>query len=704
MNDIMKGLYVMTAVLLMVLASPVGTPLSSVSAEEKSVGSPLSSILPEEEPDGILFVLHGGGITREPAAETLVQIAIVHTCERDDELILEKVEICGETGVCVKSIEVNRTLSSILEKSKRLDELLKQLVGMTELAEYAGIHQKVDELAEEIRAESFSTGYFTVDLREIEQPLTYGDIPIVAKATLIHRGEASVVERILPVDYEPGLTSSTREGQITSSLLELQNWRAGVQHVHTEHSDWDASYFPWTPWAIAPTVREQAQAAAAEDLSWIIITDHEETYPGHGLSSEEWIEERNECAQAEAEVGIQVMCGEEVGACIPVLSCPRGHYLAYDIDYFVTWGCYTTAQLMISSINDYNGGFGFIAHPGGPWPCAWDNWNVSAYAGLEIMNGSTASAWTINKWAEILENPSARVFAVGNSDAHFTEEVANAYVYCDIGGAVTHSSVCSALENGRSVVSNGPLIAFTIGNKRIGDTLITSAQNAFLDIAWDAQDPEEAIQKIEAYSNEGLIKTKTYASGPATGTTTLMVNVTPQTLYVRLKGTFSNGEAYTNPIWIVYSSSGGGGCPFLQVWDGSDYVNEGLLDIHNAEEVDVTYEHTLMTVPGLVDGAYGIRLIEYPTTISDIDQVQLRAVLQDGTIEELPLQTAWHSEDGNVRILLRRSDDRRAEEIGADYNGGTSQSIDLEFGALDPGTNVVTFIFAIEGYNPFYKI
>jgi hypothetical protein len=158
--------------------------------------------------------------------------------------------------------------------------------------------------------------------------------------------------------------------------------------------------------------------------------------------------------------------------------------------------------------------------------------------------------------------------------------------------------------------------------------------------------------------------------------------------------------------WLSFSSmfgSGGGGCPFLQVWNGSDYVDEGLLNIHNADGVDVIYEHTLATVPESVNGRYALRLTEHPKTISDIDQVQLRAILEDGTMQELPLKAAWHSEDGNVRNLLSKSDDRRAEEKGADHNGGTSQSIDLEFAALGPQAKAVAFIFTIEGYNMICK-
>ena len=53
--------------------------------------------------------------------------------------------------------------------------------------------------------------------------------------------------------------------------------------------------------------------------------------------------------------------------------------------------------------------------------------------------------------------------------------------------------------------------------------------------------------------------------------------------------------------------------------------------------------------------------------------------------------------------LLLKSDDLRVQEIGADHNGGTSQSIDLEFAALGSNAKAVAFVFMIEGYNMIIK-
>jgi len=152
--------------------------------------------------DGIFFGFYGGGTTREPATGTQVQIAVAHTCVFNDELILEKVEIYGESEIPAQSWAVNMTLNSMSGKLILLDALLiLRLVVAWIPGAYERIMQEGAELGKEMRAESFSTGYFTIDLRQIKQPLTYGEIPIIAKATLIHNGKRLTLEREVIVEY-----------------------------------------------------------------------------------------------------------------------------------------------------------------------------------------------------------------------------------------------------------------------------------------------------------------------------------------------------------------------------------------------------------------------------------------------------------------------------------------------------------------------
>jgi len=171
--------------------------------------------------------------------------------------------------------------------------------------------------------------------------------------------------------------------------------------------------------------------------------------------------------------------------------------------------------------------------------------------------------------------------------------------------------------------------------------------------------------------------------------------------YIRLRAHEGYYGFYDLYIYVYYPS-GGGGCPILYVWNGSSYVEEDLLNIHNPDGVDVITNHTLVTTPAWVNGAYKLRLVEHPQTYSYIDQVKLYAILVDGRLIKLPLIWAWHSEYGNVLPKLLLSDDWKTETLGADWNNGVSQSIDLKF-ATPPNIKATIFIFQIEGNNIIAK-
>jgi len=154
---------------------------------------------------------------------------------------------------------------------------------------------------------------------------------------------------------------------------------------------------------------------------------------------------------------------------------------------------------------------------------------------------------------------------------------------------------------------------------------------------------------------------------------------------------------------VNLAGSGSGGCPFLYVFNGSEYICEGLLDIHNSQGIDVTVDHTLTAFPSSINNTYKFRLVEHPKTCSHIDQVKLYAVLENGLTIQIPLIWAWHSENGFVLPQLLLSDNWKTLTLGADWNNGTSQSISLRFLALPPSFNVKSFIFQIEGNNPYAK-
>jgi len=157
---------------------------------------------------------------------------------------------------------------------------------------------------------------------------------------------------------------------------------------------------------------------------------------------------------------------------------------------------------------------------------------------------------------------------------------------------------------------------------------------------------------------------------------------------------------YDYPLVADPPPPSGGGCPILSVYDGTQYVSEGLLDIHAF--ADVIRWHQVTTTPAPVDHRYNLRLTEHPQTISHIDTVRLIAVLEGGRLLTLPLVSAMHSARGNVLSELLRSDDVRVDELGADHNNGNSEFIDLQFVA-PPGLQIVGYWFVIEGYNRMIK-
>lgn len=128
-------------------------------------------------------------------------------------------------------------------------------------------------------------------------------------------------------------------------------------------------------------------------------------------------------------------------------------------------------------------------------------------------------------------------------------------------------------------------------------------------------------------------------------------------------------------------------CPTLFVWNGSEYVEEGVLDIHGNSDITVMY-----CIETLVPDGYfcELSLKELDEFTSHIDYVKLYAV--DSNAEKHPcfLIQAIHSKLGHVEGLLLFDDGRRVDLP-------PSETIDLRF--IAPYSEIDYFIFEINGYN-----
>lgn len=139
-------------------------------------------------------------------------------------------------------------------------------------------------------------------------------------------------------------------------------------------------------------------------------------------------------------------------------------------------------------------------------------------------------------------------------------------------------------------------------------------------------------------------------------------------------------------------------CPTLFAWNGNDYVDYGVIDIHNPTGEDVVREVSVLAEDvninnhkatfQLREGWEGLNRSE-----SVIDQVKLYAVDNDGNSYLCPLISAEHSRLEKVLPQLLLSDDVRTQIL-------LLETIDLEF--IVPHQNIQGFTFIIEGCN-LYK-
>ncbi len=185
---------------------------------------------------------------------------------------------------------------------------------------------------------------------------------------------------------------------------------SGVIHIHTRYSDGAGTY------------EDIARVANAQQLDYLIVTDHNTLQPlrdgkqgWHGTTL--------------------VLVGTEI-------STRAGHYLALNITHEIDRQKLATQQI-IDEVNR-QGGLGFIAHPYFK-KRRWTDWSVTGFTGVEAYNVAhdtldenrlRLALWTLmvpteqfyeslldrpydplRKWDELIAQH-GRIVGIGSSDAH----------------------------------------------------------------------------------------------------------------------------------------------------------------------------------------------------------------------------------------------------------------------------------------------
>jgi len=164
--------------------------------------------------------------------------------------------------------------------------------------------------------------------------------------------------------------------------------------------------------------------------------------------------------------------------------------------------------------------------------------------------------------------------------------------------------------------------------------------------------------------------------------------------------TVTMNSDHTLKAYFNNATGGGGGsepCPTLYVWNGTAWIDYGVIDIHNPSGEDVVREVPVQAEDvgisrykatfRLREGWLGLNFSE-----SVIDQVKLYAINENGNHMLCPLIKAEHSRLGNVLLRLLASDNWKTQIL-------LLETISLKFIVPYQLHKIQNFTFTIEGCN-----
>ncbi len=375
----------------------------------------------------------------------------------------------------------------------------------------------------------------------------------------------------------------------------------GDGHVHTKHSDYDWEYIT-NPLKAPPGPKDQYEKAVELNYKWLIITNHEQM-----INPPEYLAIKTECQELnQTQGGCLIDSGVEMGSIALKLS--RGHFLAYNAPFMVFWakGVTERDRKFAEVIKDIGnmGGLGFVAHPT-YFRLPWKEWDlvgkylpeIKGYIGLEWINSGKIPEEQLKKktfahWSQMKDVP-----IIGNSDAHFSDKIGCSYSYVYFpNNKIRLPALYLSLLKGRTVISNGPFAAISVGGANVGEEVeLAQGKEVPVNIFWSSNEGCGQIKEIRIYDKKGIWKNEPVITlNPDSLQGERQEKYTPQEdTFLYLEAETSKGKvAYTNPIFIKVKKKLEKTLSMMLIVDESD----------SASFHDPYYEKRYKLTESLIDG------------------------------------------------------------------------------------------------------
>jgi hypothetical protein len=283
--------------------------------------------------------------------------------------------------------------------------------------------------------------------------------------------------------YEPA-SLALRVGRETSIELSARTrlppgWYSGDDHIHTVYSDGSS------------TPLEVVQAALAEGLDWITVTDH-----SSGPDNTHAKRAHEEASQAGKELGLLVIPGEEFTS--------GDVYHANVINGMVELKSDVGFKEVIDAVRGKSSDRHPITvkwnHPGNGAGVPVSD--LQQLPLIEMRLRDAGNSDTMQLWWRLL-NQGVRVFAESSSDSHSASAtpLGDHRTYVHLGAEpLTAGNVVRALAAGRGFVSRGPLLFLKVNGALPGSTAHASSGALELEVEVASRVPLARVEIVRGGS------------------------------------------------------------------------------------------------------------------------------------------------------------------------------------------------------------